>query len=400
MNLVEKHIINRSNPLYKILDDLSFKSKNLYNYGLYLIRQQYLINKTFLNYYTLDKMLNSSNQVDYVALPSNTSQQVLRLLQKNFIGFFNSIKKNIKGVKLPKYKHKINGRNIISFTNVQCRIKTDGYIHFNKQSGIPPLKTKIIGRLISVRIVPITGAYKIEIVYEKQESNLNLDKSKHIAIDLGLNNLMTITSDTGLMPQIINGRPLKSINQYFNKKLAYLKSKLSYGINSSKRIDKLYLNRFNKIDNYLHHSSKYIINLCIKENIGTIIIGKNDGWKQNINLGKKVNQSFVQVPFNTLISQIIYKAKLVGIDVKVINEAYTSRCSALDMEPLCKHDNYIGSRIFRGLFKWSGGLLNADVNGSLNILRKEIGDALFTKDVANRGTRLCAVKKINTICLS
>ena len=400
MNLVEKHIINRSNPLYKILDDLSFKSKNLYNYGLYLIRQQYLINKTFLNYYTLDKMLNSSNQVDYVALPSNTSQQVLRLLQKNFIGFFNSIKKNIKGVKLPKYKHKINGRNIISFTNVQCRIKTDGYIHFNKQSGIPPLKTKIIGRLISVRIVPITGAYKIEIVYEKQESNLNLDKSKHIAIDLGLNNLMTITSDTGLTPLIINGRPLKSINQYFNKQLAYLKSKLSCDTNSSKRIDKLYLDRFNKIDNYLHHSSKYIIDLCIQENIGTIIIGKNDGWKQNIRLGKKINQSFVQIPFNKLISQIIYKAKLVGVGVKVINEAYTSKCSALDMEPLCKHDTYIGSRMFRGLFKWSGGLLNADVNGSLNILRKEIGDALFTKDVANRGTRLCAVKKINTICLS
>jgi len=400
MNLVEKHIINRSNPLYKILDDLSFKSKNLYNYGLYLIRQQYLTNKTFLNYYTLDKMLNSRNQQDYRSLPSNTSQQVLRQLQRTFNGFFNSIKKNIKGVKLPKYKHKINGRNIISFTNVQCRIKTDGYIHFNKQSGIPPLKTKIIGRLISVRIVPITGAYKIEIVYEKQESNLNLDKSKHIAIDLGLNNLMTITSDTGLMPQIINGRPLKSINQYFNKQLAYLKSKLSCDTNSSKRIDKLYLDRFNKIDNYLHHSSKYIIDLCIQENIGTIIIGKNDGWKQNINLGKKVNQSFVQVPFNTLISQIIYKAKLVGIDVKVINEAYTSRCSALDMEPLCKHDTYIGSRMFRGLFKWSGGLLNADVNGSLNILRKEIGDAIFARDVANRGTRLCAIKKINTICLS
>jgi len=170
---------------------------------------------------------------------------------------------------------------------------------------------------------------------------------------------------------IINGKPLKSMNQYYNKKKAYLQSKLPKGKFNSKAIIKLSNKRNNKTDNYLHKTSKFIINYCLTNDVDKIIIGKNVNWKQEVNIGKKNNQNFVNIPHTKLIHQIEYKAKLEAIGVVTISEEYTSKTSFIDNENICKHDEYCGKRIKRGLFKTKDGyLINADINGAFNILRK------------------------------
>nr|MBC8235538.1 IS200/IS605 family element transposase accessory protein TnpB [bacterium] len=189
-------------------------------------------------------------------------------------------------------------------------------------------------------------------------------------------------------PIIINGKPIKSINQFYNKKRAEIQmvicgdkpacAELSInGKRTSKELVKITDWRNEKILDYMHKTSRFVINHCLEHNLGHIVIGKNDGWKQEINIGKRNNQNFVSIPFDKLIQQIQYKAQLVGIKVTKVCENYTSKCSALDLEVIGKHENhaYAGKRVKRGLFRTALGLLiNADVNGALNILRKVIGD--------------------------
>ena len=184
------------------------------------------------------------------------------------------------------------------------------------------------------------------------------------------------------LPQIINGRPIKSINQFYNKKRAFLQSSMSrIGKKVSHALIHLTDWRNEKIFDYMHKASRFVVNHCLANNIGHIVIGKNDGWKQEINIGKRNNQNFVSIPLDKLIKQIQYKAQLVGIKVTITEESYTSKCSALDLEEIGKHEDhaYAGKRVKRGLFRtYSGLLINADVNGALNILRKVIGD-IFLK---------------------
>lgn len=189
---------------------------------------------------------------------------------------------------------------------------------------------------------------------------------------------------------LINGRPVKSMNQYYNKKKAYLLSRITKQ-NSNRRstraTQRLDLKRRCKIKNYFHHVSKSIIKFCLANNVGKIIIGKNDGWKQEVNIGKRNNQNFVQIPYDMLIQQLKYKSEMVGIEAVETNEAYTSKCSALDLEPIQKQKSYAGKRTKRGLFKTANGIkINADINGSLNIMRKVIGDDFLQKKTTfNRG---------------
>ena len=176
----------------------------------------------------------------------------------------------------------------------------------------------------------------------------------------------------GLNPIIINGRVLKSMNQYFNKKKAKLQSYIG-DKGTSNKIISLTNKRNRKISDYLHKTSKYVIEMCLLNKIGKIIIGKNKQWKQEINIGSKNNQSFVAIPHAKLIEMIRYKAKMYQIEVIITEESYTSKCSFIDNESIAKHEIYLGKRINRGLFKSSNGLkINADVNGSLNIARKVI----------------------------
>lgn len=250
----------------------------------------------------------------------------------------------------------------------------------------------IADKLCCVRIVPkLNNNYVIEIVYERKETNLNLNPDNILSIDLGINNLMTLTSNKkGIEPLLVNGRPLKSINQYFNKKLAEFKSELpfnpktGYQLGISNKIKRLTLKRNNKIEDYFHKSSKYIIDFCKANDIGIIIIGKNDGWKQEVNMGDKNNQNFVTIPFNSLIQKSSYKAKMVGINVIVREESYTSKASFLNLDVIPDYNsnekidyNFSGYRVDRGLYKIKGKkiYINADVNGSYNIMRKEFPNA-------------------------
>ncbi|MBO6272455.1 transposase [bacterium] len=228
-----------------------------------------------------------------------------------------------------------------------------------------------------VRFIPKSNYIVLEVIYEKQEKELKKDNKRYMSIDLGINNLCTCTNNCKLNSFIIDGKKLKHINQYFNKCKAYLQSKLNQKQYTSNLINKITKKRNLRIKNYLHNVSKYIVNQAVNNQINTIIIGHNKGWKQETNIGNVNNQNFVQIPFNQLVNLIYYKAKLQGINVILQEESYTSKVSFIDNDfipvyglndELCKPS---GKRICRGLYKTLNGLkINADVNGSLNIMRK------------------------------
>jgi len=222
-----------------------------------------------------------------------------------------------------------------------------------------------------VRIIPHLNSYKIEVVYTYQEK-LPVEEGIISACDLGLNNLATVGFSDGSTPFVINGKPLKSINQFYHKLISHYKSKLKDGKKTSKKIKKIAHRRNNKVNDYLHKASRELVNQLVSKNVKTFIIGHNNGWKQEINLGDKTNQNFVYIPHSRFIEMLKYKCQMEGIVVVVREESYTSKCSFLDLEPICKHEKYLGKRIKRGLFKASSGrLINADVNGMYNIMRKE-----------------------------
>jgi len=373
------------------LSHLCHLTKDLYNLANFYVRQELFNLGNWLNYYDLDYLLKHKEA--YRKLPSGTAQETLRILDKNWKSFFRAIKdykkhpKKYKGrPRPPKYKEK-NGEFIAAFTYVQCKIR-DGYLRFPKKTNLPLIKTRITNKLKQVRIIPKGEYYLLEIVYEKEVEDLGLDKNRIMAIDLGLNNIVTCVNNIGLQPFIIRGNVIKSINHFYNKQLARYKSikdkqKITF---ETKRLQKLHKIRNNKIKDLFHKISRKIINYCINNNIGTIIIGYNKGWKQKINLGKRNNQNFVQIPLLQLVEKIKYKAEMVGIQVSQIEEKYTSKCSFLDNEPIEKRETYLGKRINRGLFKSSNGILiNADVNGAYNIMKKVVPKALEVDGIKDVG---------------
>ena len=207
-------------------------------------------------------------------------------------------------------------------------------------------------------------------------------KGKNAAIDLGINNLMAITVEKEFC-KIYNGKPLKAINQYYNKKKAILQSELrkKHDKHWSNRLERLTEKRNDKVKDYLHKASRIVVDHFKTLKVSDVVIGYNKEWKQNINLGKKTNQKFVNIPHSKLIQMITYKSKLLGINVTCNEESYTSKCSSLDKEPIEKRETYVGIRAKRGLFISKTGLkINADVNGSLNIGRKVFGDAFVPAD--------------------
>lgn len=394
MQLAERHIISKNHSFFKELDSIAFLSKNLYNKANYIIRQEFISTSkekksgkrdkaNWIRYNQIQKQLQDNKDFDYTKLPAKVSQHVLRLLDKNWVSFFKSIKDYNKNPtrytgkpSLPNYKHKTKGRGILIYT-IQAISKKELINGFVLLSGTNiKIKTKQTN-IQQVRVVPKIGHYVIEIIYNKKEQiNENLDINKIAGIDLGLNNLATVTSNiNSLKPIIINGRPLKSINQYYNKKNAKLQSFIGDKASSNKLV-KLTNKRNLKVDDYLHKSSRIIVNYLNENNIGTLVIGKNKQWKSEINIGKKNNQAFVNIPHAKFTQMIQYKCKLVGIEVIITEESYTSKCSFIDFETLSKHDNYLGKRKYRGLFVSKDGTeINADCNGSGNIIRKEFPNA-------------------------
>ena len=380
--LTERHIIKNN----KELDEVCFKSKNLYNKALYLIRQHYFETKGYINYYNINRIMVDSKDIDYYSLPARVSNETLMLLDNNFKSFFALIKKKKdnkydKPIRIPKYLDK-DGRNITIFPkqSISKVYLRKGLIKLSSLSIEIPTKVTE-SNIMEVRVLPRNNHHVVEVVYKIEEKEFKPDNGRYASIDLGLNNLATVSSNV-VKPFIINGKPLKSINQYYNKEKARLQSLLKNNRKTSKRIYNITLKRNNKIKDYLHKSSKTIVNFLVSNNISTLVIGYNEEWKQNINLGRRNNQSFVGVPFYTFIKQLEYKCRLEGINVITTEESYTSKCSFLDSEPLRKHSTYKGKRIKRGLFKTSENkLINADLNGSLNILRKIIGEFQYSIEV-------------------
>jgi len=377
MQLAEQHIIKTDE-----WREWCIKAKNLYNQSLYYWRQSMFKNIEYFSEYELLKLFREFKEENYIQLPSHCGQNVLHELFGNIKGWQNAQKEYAKNPskfsgrpKMPKYKKELG---LLCFNNLQVKLK-NGYVHFPKMIGIAPIKTNI-PNINFCRVVPKSNHFVVEFVYTIDEKPLQEFNCKAMGVDLGLNNLATVVSNTG-DAFIVNGRPLKAINAFYNKRKAGLQSKLIKGAFNSKRIERLIFKRNNKVKNYIHHASRFIVNKAEELNVTKIIIGNNKNWKQSVNMGSKNNQNFVSIPHSYLIKTIEYKARLNGIEVVTTEESYTSKCSALDLEPICKHKNYVGKRVKRGLFKTANGTkINADCNGAANIIRKVVLNGAYSPD--------------------
>ena len=404
MRLVYKFYIRHTEEL----DKLFRISNNLYNQSLYIFRQRLKADGVWTWYNDMDKLMknvaNLEGECNYKLLPSVVSQQLLRVLDKNIKAYCKSIKdwkkhpEKYKGMpQMPHYR-KRGGMMSLTYTKSGTSIK-NGIIKLSRGTKIHiPQWEKYCEVLQSwqqVRLIPNNRDIKVEIIYEQEIKQADVSKDKCAAIDLGLDNLATMVTDEGCV--IFSGKYLKSYNQYFNKTLSHLRSiKDKQGIKrSTRRIIRMYDMRDRYFEDAFHKVSRQIVNILVAKKIGRLVVGYNVGWKHRTNMGKMNNQKFVQMPFARLTSYLRYKCEMVGIDFVEHEESYTSKCDALALEPICKHEKYLGRRTKRGLFRSSTGkLINADQNGALNIMRKVFGD-FYVSRIVNSGHSLCPVRYSN-----
>ena len=337
---VETHFIKKSDPFYDWASEEFLKSRNLYNKTLYIYRQAFtgkhenipdfidiIKDERFVGKFDVKKRMGELNDSDYRAMHKNHSaQQVIAQVDTIWKAWFkalNAYKKNPSKFtgrpKMPKYK-KEGVLNILIYDDAS--LQKDGSINISKTVKIPVF-TKVT-KIQEVRLIPSNNHIKVEIVYRKEVDDKGLNKDNVLGVDLGLNNLMAVTSNEGSISSLVNGRPLKAINHYYNKKKAHYTSILNkHGKKFSKRLKRLEAKRMMKIKDYLHKASRRVVDMMIDNNIGTCVFGHNKGWKQEINLGKVTNQNFVQIPFNNLIQMVQYKIEDIGGEFIVKNEAYS-----------------------------------------------------------------------------
>ena len=370
-----------------IIEELSFHTTKLYNIVNYELREN-----GFKSYVDIENMFKSNWHSDF--LHSHTRQQTFKVLEQNWKSYFASIKDfkvnphKYNGLpKPPKFKNMEDRKNEIIFTNLAIRFK-EGILMLSLSRAIQKmLEVDSLNFEVSNKLQSLINFHELQqvrikwdnalkqwhliVIYNKQElelgSNVNI-----MAIDLGLDNLATLTFKDGNETYLFCGKKLKGVNAFVNKKIAYYQSIEmnkydSDKFKTTKMINSLRRYRNNYVNDYLHKASKNIIDKAIEHDVKRIIIGQMKGIKQNMSY----NKSFVQIPIQRLAEQIEYKAKLQGIEVRFKEESYTSGCSAFDLEPIDKKHYNRMRRVVRGLFKSSFGLVNSDVNGSLNILRKE-----------------------------
>lgn len=372
----EQIIIKKSHPKFKIIDEMCFHSKNLYNEANYVIRQKFIESGEYINYYDMNKEFKTHD--NYKACFSQPTNCTLRLLDKNWKSYFRGIKdwkehpeKYLGMPKLPKYLPK-DGRFPWMIPNNQLYYdyeKSTIYIR-NRLMNDYDWYSRCLGRPIQVRFIPHDNYYTMEIIYEIEVEDIDKEKvsSRIAAIDIGVDNLVTMTNNVMESPIIISGKILKSINQQYNKERAKIQSDLMKrnGQHWSKKLETMSYKRNQRIRNYMHNTSAYIIKWCIEHNIDTLVVGKNDTWKQE----KKHMQNFTAIPYEMLLLQLQYKCENAGIKYIEVNEAYTSGTSYLDNEAPTKENYNKERRVQRGLFQAKNTLINADVNGSLQIMRK------------------------------
>lgn len=378
---------------YEVLRDMCHASKNLYNLGLYHVRQLFFKEKKFLTY---NKLYHEIKEEDaYKAMHSQCGQQTLMKVEQDMMSFFGALEYarehgNSDPVKPPRYKKKdgffniflqnnsfqVKGKEVlISLPKKVKKVYHKKYLHFD-------LPKHLLGKKIKeVQIIPCYEGcfFQLGFVYidDKDYSKVKINEDNFLGIDLGLDNLLTMVDSVTNSGNIISGKTVKSINQQYNKEVARLKSiaKKRNGLDVTNKIIALTVKRNRRIKDIFHKVSRQVVDHCVGKNISEIIIGHNKEWKQEINLGSKTNQKFVQIPHRKLINYINYKAKKHNIKVLLNEESYTSKCDALALEEIEKHESYLGRRKKRGLFESSTKkLINADVNGALNIIRKCKGD--------------------------
>jgi putative transposase len=392
MQLVEQRVIKKSNPVWEQIDAMSFASKNLWNAANYCIRQSFVYGHGVPSYNSMDKLMQPS--LEYKGLPAKVAQQVLKLLDKSWKGYFAAgadyklnPSKFTGRPKIPGYKEK-DGRGVLIFTDQATSQKVFRDSGKIKLSAIDyRFDTQVKqSNYCQSRIVPKIDHYVLEIVYEVSDHEISQSTERIAAIDLGIDNLMAVTSNVpGFKPVLVNGRPLKSMNQFFNKKRATLQQRS--GLRTSRRIKYLTTKRNFKVRNYLHRASNYVIELLIELGVTKLVVGQNHDWKRSVNIGKINNQAFVSIPHGQLIDLLTYKGNRVGISVIVREESYTSQSSFLDGDFIPDYGSKpqgwkpSGKRVCRGLYRTkSGRLCNADINGSYNILTKEFPNAFKTGD--------------------
>lgn len=386
MQLTERHLIKPNHELYATLDDLTFKAKNLYNHGLYLYRQSYFENKKnpdvpVLTWVDIDKSLRKQGDADIRALPSKVANAVLKNLGESILSFWKLVRLKNKGglaqkPHLPHYLHKTDGRYPLSFNYQTFGAKRGSNLElFLCPKGINlPIPTKVDNPK-QVRIVPSHNNFIIEVIYDAQE-RAPKSTSKYAGIDLGVDNFATITFSTQNQPLIIKGLELKSINQGCNRLIAKAQELLPAPCKTSKSIHRLWSRRSWILRTKIHQMTAFLTMLFDEMQIEKVFIGKNNNWKQKLPFGKKVKQRFAYLPYETFIEQLQYKCQLRGITVITQEESYTSKASFLDNDDIPVYgetDNpkFSGRRIKRGLYRSGNGqLINADVNGSYNIMRK------------------------------
>ncbi|MGK7947623.1 MAG: RNA-guided endonuclease InsQ/TnpB family protein [Xenococcaceae cyanobacterium] len=419
MRQVEKHLIKTNHKYYQEIKRLCFLSKNLYNATLYLLRQHFFSDSKLISYnQTYHRIKNSS---DYKALPAKVSQPIIKQVCTNFESWFKASREYYQNPnkfkakpKIPKYKHKVTGANKLTY-NYQAVSKS-----FLKKGLVKLSQTNLVfktkqSKLAEVRLIPKNnGSYFLEVVYSVEEKPVLINNNRIAAVDLGLNNLATVaTNCLDVKPIIINGRQIKSTNRWFNKRKAFLtsllpKKRTSHAFEQSSnvvsstftshRLNRLSVKRNSKIDYYLHKASRQIINYLVDNKISHLIIGKNENWKQNLNIGKKNNQSFTNVPHAKLIEMLTYKGQFEGIAVTITEESYTSKTSFLDGEEPIKQEVYLGKRIKRGLFSSSKEIkINADLNGALQIMKKVVGNSVFNSDSILRYVVYPKVVNVNSL---
>jgi putative transposase len=392
MQLVEQHIIKHADP--------RFAAKNLYNAANYVVRQSFIHEGIYLNYHEVHRRMK--NHETYQVLPAKVAQWVLRILDKNWQSFFAAMAawqadpSKFRGrPKLPGYKDKQRGRSLLVYTIQALSIPA------LRQGLIAPSMLGITVQtkrqnVQQARIVLRPGYYIVEVIYEQTPTQAAVDPALFAGVDIGIDNLATLTSTkVGFVPRVVNGRPVKSINQFYNKRRAELQSHLGE-VHTSRRLEHITTKRTRRIDHYLHTASRRIIDLLIVEGVGMLVIGRNPLWKQKVRLGRQTNQTFVSIPHARFIAMLAYKAELVGIQVIIAEESYTSKASFLDADPVPVYDAhrkeppiFSGRRVKRGLYRAADGTpINADVNGAYNIIRKVAPEAFA------RGSRGCVVHPI------
>ena len=388
---VKQQVKHLSKNDYNSIKYLCHIAKNLTNEAIYNVRQHYFKEGKYLSYHQNYSLLKSSP--NYKTLNSNMAEQILREVDGSFKSFFGLLKLAKKGeysfkdCKLPYYLPKDGYTTlIIGFVRLNGNKLVLPYsnsfrkAHDPVEITIPPILSD--RKIKEIRIIPKSKArfFEIQYIYEAECIQRNLNPNNALALDLGVNNLVTAVSNSG-KSFIIDGKRLKSINQWFNKKNARLQSikdKQHFGKVTTNRQKVIARDRNNKVNDYMNKAARIIINYCIENDIGTLVVGYNETFQRESRLGKNNNQNFVNIPFGRLLKKFEYLCELNGIVFVKQEESYTSKSSFWDKDEIPKYNadtptkyNFSGMRIQRGLYKTASGyILNADVNGALNIMRK------------------------------